>query len=215
MARITPFQSHHQAYEDWFATFHHVYKAELRAVRTALPEAGDPARTGLEIGAGSGLFSAPLGIPLALEPCAEMAARARARGLQVTLGVGERLPFADASVDYALMVTSICFMDDVPAALDEACRVLRPGAPLVIGFVDRESPLGRLYETHKADSPFYREADFYSAAEIARMAETAGLEQPQWWQTVRGLLHEVGPEEAIEPGFGAAAFVVLRVQRPT
>lgn len=42
------------------------------------------------------------------------------------------LPLADASLDAAWLVVVLPYLDDPTAVLSEACRVLKPGAPLVI-----------------------------------------------------------------------------------
>jgi ubiquinone/menaquinone biosynthesis C-methylase UbiE len=54
---------------------------------------------------------------------------ARARGLEVEVvdAVAEELPLPDASIDAILFAYVLCSVDDVPGALAEAWRVLRPG----------------------------------------------------------------------------------------
>ena len=81
-----------------------------------------------------------------------MAARARLLGIDVRAGVAEDLPFGDGAFDFVLMVTTICFLDDVPKAFREARRVIRPGGSIVIGFIDRESTLGKEYERGRSGS---------------------------------------------------------------
>jgi hypothetical protein len=44
--------------------------------------------------------------------------------------------------------------------------VLKPGGQAVVGLVDRDSPLGTKYQEHKTQHVFYREATFYSVAEV-------------------------------------------------
>ena len=67
----------------------------------------------MEIGVGTGRFAEPLGFREGVEPSPAMAERARRRGLEVTDGVAENLPLPDATYDVALMVTTICFVDDL------------------------------------------------------------------------------------------------------
>jgi hypothetical protein len=48
-----------------------------------------------------------------------------------------RLPLADASADAAMVCVSIQYLQQPVAVLRDLSRVLRPGAPLVIGFSNR------------------------------------------------------------------------------
>jgi len=203
--RIQPFESHLEEYEDWFVKNRYAYRAELEAVRRHLPKEGD----GLEVGVGSGLFAGPLGIRTGVEPSARMRAIARSRGLEVVEGVAEDLPFTDRTFDFALLVTTICFLDDVRQGLGEAKRVVRPGGRVVVGFVDRESPLGRVYLRHQEESVFYRHATFYSTQEVRDLMEEVGLDALRATQTIFVPLEEVGREEEIREGSGDGSFVVL------
>ncbi len=90
-------------------------------------------RTGrtLEIGAGTGshLPYEPQGEYIALESSAELAAQIPARdGLSVVVAdCEERLPWDDDSFDRVLAIHLLEHLYNLPAALDEVARVLRPG----------------------------------------------------------------------------------------
>ena len=205
MPRSEPFERHTDRYERWFESHEHAYESELSAVGELLPEPG----RALEIGVGSGRFAAPLGIQHGLDPARAMLVRARERGIDVVRGTAEALPYQAGCFGAAVIVTTICFVDDVPRTLAEARRVLEPGGRVVIGFVDRESPLGRRYETHREKNPFYREATFLSTAELADAMRTAGFTDLEFVQTVFNPPEELTEPDPVEPGYGEGSFVAV------
>ena len=196
---------HHGRYEAWFS--HHVaaYHSELLAVRALLPWQG----LGLEIGVGTGRFAAPLGVKFGVDPSKAMLAYAIKRGIFGVQGIAEALPFKDAVFDYGLVVTTICFVDDPKAMLTEARRILKPGAPLVIGFVDRASTLGQHYLIHQAENVFYCEARFYYATEVEKLLRDIGFVEQTWGQTLSKPLNEIQEIEPFRAGHGQGAFVVV------
>lgn len=209
MAKIEPFEIFPDRYEEWFEANKFVYESELKAVRALLPENG----TGVEIGVGSGRFAAPLGIKLGLEPSAEMRKIARSRGIEAIDGVAESLPFPDAQFDFVLMVTTICFLDDIDAAFKEAFRVLKPGGYFILGFIDKESPIGRLYQKYKDQNPFYKIADFYSVNEVTQHLKQAGFDCFHFTQTIFHNLPEIKEVEPVKEWYGEGSFVVIRAKR--
>ena len=94
----------------------------------------------LEVGAGTGLnfphYPASVGEVVAVEPeptmrrrAAEVAADAPVP-VKVTEGTAAELPAADAEFDTIVISGVLCSVTDVPAALAEFHRVLRPGGRL-------------------------------------------------------------------------------------
>ncbi|MBI3806775.1 MAG: class I SAM-dependent methyltransferase [Nitrospirae bacterium] len=200
------FEQHAQNYDDWFDGHESVYQAELAALRKFVPVTG----MSIEVGVGTGLFAVPLGIQFGLDPSRCMLQKARRRGLSVCQAVGERLPFRDAQFDLVLLVTVICFVDDVPTLLQELHRVLKREGRLVIGFINRDSELGRSYESRKEVSMFYRDARFYSVAEVADWVKEAGFGSLRFCETLFD-----GPTEfsarglEVREGYCDGTFVVL------
>ena len=205
MPNIAPFENHFEEYEAWFDQNRSVYHSELEAVRWHLPSAG----RGLEIGVGSGLFAVPLGVLDGVEPSPTMRAMAIKRGINTVDGVAEMLPFADSVFDFALMVTAICFFDDVPQAIAEANRVLKPEGSLIVGFIVKTSPIGLLYEKYKQDNVFYRDATLYSVREVTRMISKAGFEDLRYTQTIFKKIDLIKEQEKVKDGFGDGSFVVV------
>ena len=150
------FEESAQEYDAWFDQNRLVYESEIRALKRFMGAGG----IGLEIGVGTGRFAAPLGIEVGVEPAAAMAVMAQRRGIKVYRAVAEALPFRRDSFDRVVLVTVICFLRDPFLALTEATRVLKPGGQLLIGMIDKDSPLGRSYEAHKQESTFYRAGHF-------------------------------------------------------
>jgi len=202
MARTAPFDNFSDEYDEWFEKNSDLYEAELEAIRPCLP-AGEA--EGMEVGVGSGKFAAPLGIKIGVEPSEEMAIKARTLGIDVYPGVAEELPFDDERFDFLLMVTTICFVDDLGTSFSEAFRVLKPSGVIVVGFVDRESEIGRQYNEIKETDKFYRDATFYSATEVLHYLRDAGFTIAD----VRQTLFPGEPPATVREGYGTGSFVVI------
>ncbi len=211
MARTQPFDRYPERYDAWFDHHKMAYQSELEALRKLWPP---EARETLEIGVGTGRFALPLGIRLGVEPSETMRRVAEARGLTVVPGTGEALPFEDERFDAVLMVTTLCFLDDSAKAFREIHRVLKPGGYVVVGFIDRESHLGKRYEREQARNPFYREATFYSTSEVLDLLCEAGFRHVTMVQTLFQTPDQMSHPDPVEPGYGRGAFVALRAQRP-
>jgi len=209
MPKVAPFEKYTGRYEAWFSRNRYAYQSELQAIRKLLPDTG----TGVEIGAGTGRFAMPLGIKFGLEPAKAMRRIARERGMVVAGGLAEALPFKDARFDCALMVTTICFVDDIEISLKEAYRVLKPGGAIIIGFVDRISSLGQTYQKYKDENVFYREANFYSTDETIFYLAKAGFKAFAFTQTIFRKLSEIDGIEPVKEGYGEGSFVVVRGRR--
>lgn len=206
MAITKPFDEHIEEYENWFEINRFAYESELLAVKALLPQSGN----GMEIGVGSGQFSEPLGIRLGIEPSAKMGEVAQKRGITVIEAVAEDLPFDDSQFDFALMVTTICFLDDVELGIKEAYRVIKNGGSLIIGFVDKTSTLGQLYLKHKNESVFYKPATFYSTGEVVTFLEKAGFSKFSFVQTIFRSLADIKAIEPLKKGYGSGSFVVVK-----
>ncbi|MFA7404395.1 MAG: class I SAM-dependent methyltransferase [Pelobacteraceae bacterium] len=199
----TAFDEQASEYDAWFEKHPDLYLAELEAIRSFIPVNG----SGIEIGVGAGRFAAPLGIPIGVDPAPRMADLARHRGVEVVPGMAEDLPFADCSFDFAIMVTVVCFLDDVGLAFREACRILKPNGTLVIGFIDQESELGYYYSQKKEQSRFYRDATFYSVSELVGLLTNAGFLDFAYRQT---LFPEETTNLTVKEGYGSGGFVVIQ-----
>jgi SAM-dependent methyltransferase len=206
MPRISPFEKYADQYESWFEKNRWVYEAELRAVKAMMPMV----ESGLEIGVGTGRFAGPLGIKNGVEPSKRMRDFAQKRGIQAIEGVAEKLPFDDSQFDLVLMVTTVCFVDDIGKALLEAYRVLSNRGVLIIGFVDRNSKMGEIYLSRQKENVFYKEATFFSVDELVECIDHVGFADLSFNQTIFGTLAETAEGEPVKPGHGKGSFVVIR-----
>ena len=209
MPGVTAFDKNVWQYEEWFVNNPFAYVSELHAVKKLLPMSGK----GLEIGMGTGRFSASFGIRQGIEPSRAMAEVARKKGLDVVIGVAENLPYKDSRFDFCLMVTTVCFLDDIDLAFEEAYRVLKPRGSFIIGFVDKDSQIGRSYEQRKNESLFYKAATFYSVDELLVHLKKAGFLKFRFCQTLFGPLQDMQEPSEVKEGFGEGSFVVIRADK--
>lgn len=209
MPKIEPFQKHTIKYDRWFEENKYAYQSEINAIKELLPAF----KTAVEIGIGTGKFALPLGIKFGIEPSEKMRKAARRRGIQAIDGIAEDLPLESESFDLALMVTTLCFLDDVPKAFSEVYRILKPGGYFINAFIDKESSLGKLYNKHKEKSIFYKIATFYTAEEVISLLDGAGFKNMQFRQTIFQPPDNINNDEPVKEGYGEGSFVVVRAQK--
>lgn len=209
MAKIEPFEKYTERYEHWFIENEYVYQSEVRAIKEMLPDFKD----GIEIGVGSGRFAEPLGIKFGVEPSHEMRKIAESKGIKVWNGVGEKLSFKSSSFDLVLMVTTLCFLDDVKKAFSEVYRILKRGGFFINGFVDKNSEVGRVYQKNKQKSVFYRVAVFFTTEEVIRLLKETGFGKFEFRQTIFNTLDKINGIEKIKKGYGEGSFVVVKAQK--
>ncbi len=191
-------------YDEWFERHSNLYQSELSALQSVIPEDGK----GIEIGVGTGRFAQLLNIQYGVEPSQAMANIARQRGIEV---IAEDLPIETATFDFAIMVTVDCFLSDIPKAFSEVHRILKPKGIFIIGMIDKNSPLGQLYEKDKANSVFYKNAIFHSVEEITGLMQSAGFDKFQYQQTPT---YPTNTEtEQPKSGYGKGSFVVIAAEK--
>lgn len=206
MSKIKPFDKHCKEYDNWYDKNQNIYKSELNAIKSFIPSG----LYGVEIGVGTGRFAKPLGVNVGVEPSNGMAEIAKGFGINVLNGVAENLPLNNGEFDFVLMVTAICFFDDVGKAFNEGYRVLKNDGFLVVAFIDKESELGKLYEKYKQNNEFYKDATFYSVKEVTEFLYAAGFKNFEYKQTVfthENIIHNV------DSGFGRGGFVVVKATK--
>ena len=143
-------------YDEWFETHTWVYRSEVEAVKKLIPKTGK----GIEIGVGTGRFSIPFGIKVGVEPARAMAEIARKRGINVYAAKAENLPFQDNSFDFALMVTTLCYLENSLSALQEIKRILKPQGRIIIGMLDENISFRKQCEEKRKLNKFYKNVKF-------------------------------------------------------
>ena len=209
MPKTGPFDQYADEYEDWFIINKYAFQSELKAIKKALPDNRDI----VEVGIGSGIFAAPLGIKEGIEPSGAMREKAKKGGIRVIDAVAENLPYADKSKDAVLMVTTICFVDDIYKSFQEVHRVLKDDGHFIIGFVDKNSPVGKSYLEQKDENVFYKDATFFGTEELYEILEDTGFKINNTYQTVFGKIDEINEVQNVLDGYGKGSFVVIKAQR--
>jgi ubiquinone/menaquinone biosynthesis C-methylase UbiE len=195
-------------YDEWFETHKCVYQSEVEAIRRFIPKTGN----GIEIGVGTGRFSIPFGIKVGVEPVRAMAEIARKRGIHAFEAKAEHLPFQDNSFDFALIVTTLCFLENPLKALQEIRRILKPTGKVIIGMLDKDSPLGGLYVKKRRKSKFYKDARFYPVNQVIDWLKKLGFDNLQTVQTIFKNPDKIQSLEPVEEGFGKGLFVVISAE---
>lgn len=206
MEKIVDFDNKVEEYEKWFEENENIYETQVEAIRKVLPDLG----VGIEIGVGTGLFSSRLGIRYGVEPSKEMSKKAVQRGINVINAYAEEIPVINECYEYVLMVTVDCFLRDIIKAFREVWRILSEGGYFIIAFLDKDTPLGIMYDQNKHLNDFYRYANFHSADEIEKYLEMTGFEVHEKKQTIYTLENKV---QEIKEGVGEGVFAVIKAKK--
>jgi ubiquinone/menaquinone biosynthesis C-methylase UbiE len=209
MKKHNMFEKYAEEYDAWFDENPWVYQSEIQAVSKALPQKG----VGVEIGVGTGRFSVPFGIKIGVEPSGAMAAIARSRGITVYDATAEKLPFDKNAFDFVLMLTTIFFLEDPLQALKEISRILRPAGKIIIGMLDKDSPVGRSYESKKKSSKFNQYANFHAVGQVLEWLRISGFNHLQVLQTIFKRTDEISSLEPVKEGHGEGLFVVISAEK--
>lgn len=200
------FDNEVEEYEKWFAENNHLVDSEVEAIKQLIPNF----REGIEIGVGTGIFASRFGIKHGIEPSKKMGEKAVEKGVEVLYASAEKLPIANETYDFALMVTADCFLVDVLKSFRETWRILCKDGHFIIAFLDRETPLGKIYEQKKNTSHSYKNANFHSAEEIEKYLMITGFAVQEKKQTIYTFDNK--PQE-IKDGVGEGVFAVIKAKK--
>ena len=90
----------------------------------------------------------------------------------------------------------------------ESFRILKPNGYFIVGFIDKNSEVGRGYQQHKKESRFYKDAIFYSVDEVIYFLRNAGFQKIKFKQTIFQDIRCIKSREPIKNGYGEGSFVV-------
>lgn len=210
MLRINPFNKNPFKYDQWFINNKFAYESELLAIKSQISHI----KRSIEIGAGSGRFAGPLDIKLGVEPSIKMQMLSKKRKIDIIDSIAENLPFRSKVFDLVLMVTTICFVDDIESSFKETFRILKKDGVFIIGFIDRNSPIGKLYQQNKKSSVFYNIASFYTVNEVVKFLKDANFNDFNFIQTLFHPLNQIKQIEPFRDGYGDGSFVVIKSIKP-
>jgi demethylmenaquinone methyltransferase / 2-methoxy-6-polyprenyl-1,4-benzoquinol methylase len=145
----------------------------------------------------------PSGVVVGLDPSIGMLREARKGPCRtLVIGVGERLPFPDASFDFLSMGYALRHVSDLRAAFSEYYRVLKPGGVVL------------LLEISRPRSPFLMSLSRFYIKTVLGFAFSASTRNPDmktlmdyWWdttetcvqpETIVGALKETGFSDCSE-----------------
>lgn len=177
-----------EAYESWFDQHPHIFQSEIEAVREMLPT-GDKLM-GIEMGIGTGRYAQALNIQEGIEP--------------------EQLPYGDLKFDFVLMLSCVSYLKRLNSALKEAFRILKHDGALIVGFMDRNSLVGKQYAEKIQESSFYQHPNFYSVDKLVNELSDAGFRHFTFRQTLFGVFENIQAFQPSKEGYGEGSFVVIK-----
>lgn len=111
------------------------------------------------------------------------------------------------------MVTTVCILDNINVAFREIFRILKPDGNILIGFIDKDSPVGQLYQNYKEENPFYRIATLYSVTDVTNHLKEAGFDNFHFAKTIFHDLSKIKEVEPVKQWYGEGSFVVIRANK--
>jgi SAM-dependent methyltransferase len=170
-----------------------------------------PGSRTLEVGCGEGRVSRDLAArghavtAVDASPTLLRAAAAAHPEGEYVLARAERLPFPDAAFDLVVAHNVLMDVDDMPAAVAEAARVLAPGGRLCVAVTHPLADAGR-WAGSAPDAPFVVHGSYLAAGELAVTVERDGLAM-----TFAGRTY---PLEAYARALEAAGLVIECLREP-
>jgi demethylmenaquinone methyltransferase/2-methoxy-6-polyprenyl-1,4-benzoquinol methylase len=189
----------------------------LKPLRLALE--GSPGSRLADVGGGTGNYALALKQegwePIVVDRCAEMLARAAAKGLEVFEADAQQLPFEDESFDAVTMISMLHLVEDRRAALAEARRILRIEGRLVLKGFTGEDAASLWILDYFPSSRVWMEETHPPRAAILEELPGAGLLDFEFEDMRDGSLAALSadPKRVLEAGKSGATSYFERMQR--
>jgi len=200
-----------EQYDRWIDQYPAVFLSKLQAIQAVWPDRKD--LISVEIGTVSGKLAAALCVHEGLQTPTGLETPAGKIPVATIPGLAEDLPYENEQADVILMNGCISHIKDVPRALNEALRVLKPGGALILSFIDRNSQFASHYETHLSQGAFCPCTRLYTPEEVQTLLNQAGFQQLNFSQTLFGSLHAITGVQQPRPGYGEGSFIVAKGTR--
>lgn len=207
MAKHKAFDKYVDKYDRWYKDNDALYRSEIAALKEIIPKNSN----GIEIGVGTGRFASQLGITEGIDPSTEMAKIANSRGLTVYQGTAENLPILPDIYDYALMVFTLCFLDNIDLAFRNIYTIIKPSGYFILGMFDKDSPPGQLMMQKKASSDFYKLSNFISVDETIKRLALARFKVESIHQTIFDMKSNTFQKS--KPGYGEGLMTILKCKK--
>ena len=218
MARriIGAFEKTADTYDDWYhkPIGSHAFKSELKGLKKLLPLTG----TGVDIGAGTGIFAEQLTTDqrkiICIDPSTEMLKAANRRQLETIMAVSEALPIKLESIDFSYMVTVFEFLPEPSLTLESIRDILKDDSPIVILFINQESSWGERYsEQAKRGDPIFSHAKIYKLEEVVAMLKASNFDPEEIVGTLTAPPDKPGREVELVPAGPETGVILIKARK--
>ena len=199
------FDKYYKEYDEWYNKNEKIYLSELECVKKAIPETGK----GIEIGVGTGRFASKLNIKFGIDPSLQMLKIASKRNILPVKAFGEEIPFKSNSLDFAVVLFTLSFVNNINKVFSEINRIVKKGGYIICGIIDKDSFLGEFY-MQKLNSKFYSKCRFLSTLELVDICKNNNILITEIYQTLFKIPELISSKEPVKVGFGDGGYVVTK-----
>lgn len=104
-------------------------------------------------------------IAYGIDPSVKLVEACQKKGLQAQVGCAEDLPFADASFDVVTILETLSHLKDLPKALKEIRRVLKPGG-FLLGSLPHKNMESYIWADNRLHTRYFDEAQLRDVLEV-------------------------------------------------